>query len=1631
MVVVAGSVDIPAAIGVHGASLTGSSLNQQSRPSPSSLPAKGTAATSDVKGTGERVLSCAGFGDAAVASAGTAVGCGDSTGPPPRHAGSAVLWPMSPPPCTVGRARIAHSLESTEIVGPAIAAAATLHVCPMSTPRTTPEFYHTSRSLPTAVVPRTSDRESLMPTAAGVATGMNADDIGVDQSSPVGCRSGLVGAGALPSTTLPLVSPSYSAGCSGFRDRGGGRGSIAPSAENGLLACATAKEINSEVSSTGVLAPRDLGLGRRADVSLPAGVASCLPARSISSAGPTPAITGSGLVSPPVSSLSRVVSPAVCAADANDDGSLRPRDKDPHKSLSRFAGAGERRPESTLLPSQALSATLLPASISSEASQPFASLGAGSCIDTLGGSWSLPLAGLHTETDVRGAASQLVQEVATRSLFMEELHRECRLQAEREVEPLAREADRLIRSAARARALGSYSEPLTPSTQMPRERFGWQRRLLSNSVSSWRELLSSTRKAAKVSCRHPCEDSLVQSRAERRLEVKPLERKVSRPTEQDNVAHAVHTYPKKRLSFTGTCTSKGACCGGSSAFVDTNGNELSPRDSGQKTSAAAKEPACGSDSSAGTVSSWGCTSLPLPSFLSPASPCYKAAAIARRASGDRSSPASTSSFAWLGGAATSEAGERRQDDGNPFADDAKGESSVMSKTTTTAEAAVQADVELCVTGTKDDSKIDPIDRVASESSTCRKAVGMRVKTRTVSVVTQSNGTVETTSALGGESCRGDDAQAVTASKRDELVESKDREAASSPGHQVESGCASSEAGTLERHSEHNASMTASHKDTDLMVKSKVTAEVSAKEKTEVKDVKIEQDVKAGARAEVEADSEMEAKLRAEAEANAITDAEANAAIAAASAMSTERKSMRFAHLVETVMEADSLAAEVRGLKSSAVYLQRARHAAGRQIRNRAETRSQECHRTFALRHDLGVAASRLEQLRRCSVSGTGTFDGRFDGKSLELVHLQEAVRHHSRAISELDEVVARGKAQRLVFAAVLAAVERLDIHADVTDGGCDTEEKVSIVASKVFAHSHMAENREEHGSTASCVGGGDKRAGGGRNACDVGEKSCGGAVKEAAVAVSPLVDGVHVYQAASAETVSTVVCGVGDDNGTGSPPPFVVRDLVISESSDALGDSADGHEDAAGFVLWSCGGAYEWALNGVRCRSGFVYQRKYPGPFGRFATLGDVVGRLYESVFGQEAEQGKVVGTGFVMAGGKARVEPRTFDLAGSELFVLDEDAVACEAEERLVRLLLAAYPGDTLRVKEAIVLRGFDVDEDEVGDADEDCKSSKIGLEQAVLPVELLRLRAWLRDSTAKGQCAFASSARKETRPPTSPLASVETVAQLKHMVADTGLEGEGPPRELLELLSVVLTASPSVAIEGAAEGLRIALQENGQLPLSWTVTQLTIGERARGLREGVTFGVVDPRKLAALLGKKKEEDLRWAFIKQWVRGWLGPYLEVKRDVFGPGPQERWSNWLGREPLQKFRRQCGRVLVDGMRDLFARAMVLIDVEQEAVTRLMEDYAKALCGEPEVRTRFQQAVVPEAQRPKDVHSLEDAVFLLSYQVLLLNTALHKPSARGYAQSRQDFASQGQAIAGAQQDFCKKMYDLIKAQPLGF
>jgi len=286
----------------------------------------------------------------------------------------------------------------------------------------------------------------------------------------------------------------------------------------------------------------------------------------------------------------------------------------------------------------------------------------------------------------------------------------------------------------------------------------------------------------------------------------------------------------------------------------------------------------------------------------------------------------------------------------------------------------------------------------------------------------------------------------------------------------------------------------------------------------------------------------------------------------------------------------------------------------------------------------------------------------------------------------------------------------------------------------------------------------------------------------------------------------------------------------------------------------------------------------------------------------------------------------------------------------------------------------------------------------------ELRDLRHWL------GEAIRAPLVHKKP----SPAAGVHTSAVVpptgSRSVARQGFAS--PPPEFTSLLSMVLKSHPELQSSQMPHELRSAVLER-----SLDASVLMPSEVSFILRESVVLGAVDPTQLAALLSS--DGVLRDCFCDQWFSGWLGPYLESRREIFGTEPKR--TLFARHPPMQQHCRQCGRLILDAMRELFGRVMCVASLSPEALSDCLTSFVHVLCANPEVQARLQHVVDLDAD---DVDRLEPLIRQLAQQTVELNLSM---TACGKTPSRLEFAAAGPT--GIQDDVCKKIYDLLRVHPL--
>lgn len=116
----------------------------------------------------------------------------------------------------------------------------------------------------------------------------------------------------------------------------------------------------------------------------------------------------------------------------------------------------------------------------------------------------------------------------------------------------------------------------------------------------------------------------------------------------------------------------------------------------------------------------------------------------------------------------------------------------------------------------------------------------------------------------------------------------------------------------------------------------------------------------------------------------------------------------------------------------------------------------------------------------------------------------------------------------------------------------------------------------------------------------------------------------------------------------------------------------EGDEGLAGIVLYAYKGKFEWELNGVRCRSGYIILKKSDNIESIDSNEGRVHGKVYKSVFNEELDRKKVLGGGFAYYQGVWKFNSWTFNCPNSEAdFYHDEKKCMNTDEEEIIKSAL------------------------------------------------------------------------------------------------------------------------------------------------------------------------------------------------------------------------------------------------------------------------------------------------------------------------------------------------------------------------
>lgn len=121
-------------------------------------------------------------------------------------------------------------------------------------------------------------------------------------------------------------------------------------------------------------------------------------------------------------------------------------------------------------------------------------------------------------------------------------------------------------------------------------------------------------------------------------------------------------------------------------------------------------------------------------------------------------------------------------------------------------------------------------------------------------------------------------------------------------------------------------------------------------------------------------------------------------------------------------------------------------------------------------------------------------------------------------------------------------------------------------------------------------------------------------------------------------------------------------------------DKFDGTKDMVGMALWSYKGKDDWNINGIHCKSGYVYLRTTESIEHISSNAGIVHGKLYKSLFHCDPEG--IIATGFAFQNGEWKFSSATFNV-GTEYH--DGDRKASSEERSMILKLVGCDPGTTM----------------------------------------------------------------------------------------------------------------------------------------------------------------------------------------------------------------------------------------------------------------------------------------------------------------------------------------------------------------
>ncbi|MEM7174246.1 MAG: hypothetical protein AAF380_03275, partial [Bacteroidota bacterium] len=134
----------------------------------------------------------------------------------------------------------------------------------------------------------------------------------------------------------------------------------------------------------------------------------------------------------------------------------------------------------------------------------------------------------------------------------------------------------------------------------------------------------------------------------------------------------------------------------------------------------------------------------------------------------------------------------------------------------------------------------------------------------------------------------------------------------------------------------------------------------------------------------------------------------------------------------------------------------------------------------------------------------------------------------------------------------------------------------------------------------------------------------------------------------------------------------------------------EGKEDIGGIVLYSYDGKYDWYLNGIHCKSGYIVLKKSADIDHLYSEEGVIHGKVYKSLFNEELDTKKVLGGGFAYYKGVWKFNSWTLNSPSNDDMYHDKYKCMNKDEEEIIKAALKKWIAtgtQNYKVKEKVLL--------------------------------------------------------------------------------------------------------------------------------------------------------------------------------------------------------------------------------------------------------------------------------------------------------------------------------------------------------